>query len=59
MPFASAYFWPDIALIDSHLTHTLPPHITASTGMDAFCHAIEAYWSVNSNPISDALLYLL
>ena len=55
MPFASDYFWPDIALIDSGLTHSLPPHITASTGMDAFCHAIEAYWSVNANPISDAL----
>ncbi len=55
MPFASEFFWPDIALIDPHLTYTLPPHITASTGMDAFCHAIEAYWSVNSNPISDAL----
>lgn len=55
MPFASEFFWPDIALIDPNLTHTLPPHITASTGMDAFCHAIEAYWSVNSNPISDAL----
>lgn len=55
MPFTSEYFWPDIALIDPLLTHTMPPHITASTGMDAFCHAIEAYWSVNSNPISDAL----
>jgi alcohol dehydrogenase len=55
MPFASEYFWPDIAVIDPILTHTLPAHITASTGMDAFTHAIEAYWSVNSNPISDAL----
>jgi alcohol dehydrogenase len=55
MPFASPYFWPDIALVDAGLTHTLPAHITASTGMDAFTHAIEAYWSVNANPISDAL----
>lgn len=55
MPFASDYFWPDIALIDPKLTYTLPEPITAATGMDAFTHAIEAYWSVNSNPISDAL----
>lgn len=57
MPFATDYFWPDIALIDPILTHTLPASMTASTGMDAFCHAIEAYWSVNSNPISDALSF--
>lgn len=55
MPFASDYFWPDIALIDPKLTYTLPEFITAATGMDAFTHAIEAYWSVNSNPVSDAL----
>lgn len=55
MPFASPYFWPDIALVDAHLTHSLPAHITASTGMDAFTHAIEAYWSIHANPISDAL----
>ena len=55
MPFASPYFWPDIALIDPKLTYTLPKNITASTGMDAFTHAIEAYWSINSNPISDSM----
>lgn len=55
MPFASAYFWPDIALIDPELTYTLPTVMSATTGMDAFCHAIEAYWSINANPISDAL----
>lgn len=55
MPFASKLFWPDIALIDPILTHTLPQIVTASTGMDAFCHAIEAYWSLNSNPVSEAL----
>ncbi len=55
MPFSSPYFWPDIALVDAALTHTLPAHITAATGMDAFTHAIEAYWSIHANPISDAL----
>jgi alcohol dehydrogenase len=55
MPFASDYFWPDIAIIDPELTYTLPMNVTASTGMDAFCHAIEAYWSINSNPVSDSI----
>jgi alcohol dehydrogenase len=34
---------PTVALVDPELTLTLPPHITASTGWDAFCHSFEAY----------------
>ena len=55
MPFVSDQFWPDVALLDPELTYSLPPAVTASTGMDAFCHAIEAYWNKDSQPISDAL----
>ena len=52
-PFLSNSFFVDAAIVDSTLTHTMPPRVTAVTGFDAFCHAIEAYWSVNSQPISD------
>ena len=55
MPFVSDQFWPDVSLLDPELTYSLPPAITASTGMDAFCHAIEAYWNKESQPICDAL----
>lgn len=55
MPMVNAQFWPDFALIDSELTDTLPPAVTASTGMDAFCHAIEAYWNKESQPMCDML----
>ena len=34
---------PTVAIVDPELTLTLPPHITASTGWDAFCHSFEAY----------------
>ena len=34
---------PKIGIIDPELTLSLPPHITASTGWDAFCHSFEAY----------------
>lgn len=34
---------PHVAVLDPALTLNLPPHITASTGMDALCHAVEAY----------------
>jgi alcohol dehydrogenase class IV len=41
------------ALIDPSLIQTLPPKMTAMTGLDALSQAIEAYWSRNHNPISD------
>ncbi len=43
------------AVIDPETHVTMPPHITAATGMDALTHAIEAYTSVMAEPISDAL----
>ena len=55
MPMVNDEFWPDIAVIDPQLTVTLPAPVTASTGMDAFCHAIEAYWNRESVPLCDML----
>ena len=55
MPMVNDQFWPDCAVIDPELTYTLPPNVTASTGMDAFCHAIEAYWNKNAQPMCDML----
>lgn len=54
-PMVNDEFWADTALLDPRLTYTLPPAVTASTGMDAFCHAIEAYWNRESQPVSDWL----
>ena len=44
---------PDWAILDPMLTLGLPPAITAATGMDALCHAIECYISKKANPLSD------
>lgn len=46
---------PRVAILDPKMTEKLPPHLTASTGMDALTHAIESYTSNSRNPISDAV----
>jgi alcohol dehydrogenase class IV len=51
----SPYLFPSVALLDPELTLGLPPHITASTGMDALIHAIEAYTSINATGLTDTL----
>lgn len=48
-------FYPSIALIDPELTCSMPPKITASTGIDVLCHALEGFWSKGHQPICDAL----
>jgi alcohol dehydrogenase len=49
----SPYLYPEVALLDRVLTLSLPPEPTAATGMDALCHAIESFTSVNANPMSE------
>lgn len=44
---------PDIALIDPQTTTTMSPHLTACTGYDALTHAVEAYVSNASSPVTD------
>jgi alcohol dehydrogenase class IV len=46
---------PVTAVLDPVLTVGLPPHLTASTGIDALSHALEAYVALYANPITDAL----
>lgn len=52
----SSVLLPDLAILDPNLTLTLPPVVTAHTGLDAMVHAIEAFTSrQRKNVLSDAL----
>jgi alcohol dehydrogenase class IV len=46
---------PRIAIIDPELTHSLPPAVTASTGLDALTQVIEPYVSCRANPLTDPI----
>ena len=54
MIFTSYFLLPDIALLDSRMTKTLPGFLTAPTTMDALTHACEAYTCLAKNPLSDS-----
>lgn len=49
------YLLADTAIVDPQLTMSVPARVTAATGADALTHAIEAFISVNANPVSDGL----
>ncbi len=54
MEFLSPFVEPDVAVVDPRMTEGLPPKATASTGMDALCHAVEACTCLQANPLSTA-----
>ncbi len=57
---ASRHLFPRLAVLDPQATATLPTLIAAATGMDAFCHGVEAYFSRSASPFTDAMaLYSL
>jgi len=46
---------PNVAILDPRMTEGLPPGLTAATGMDAMCHAIEAIHSLQREPVADGM----
>jgi alcohol dehydrogenase len=49
----SPHLVPDLCYVDPELTMTVPPSVTAATGVDAFTHCLEAYVNKNSHPVID------
>lgn len=54
-PLADFNITPDVAIVDPDLAETMPPKLTAHTGMDAMTHAIEAYVSTANCDYTDPL----
>lgn len=53
-PMNDPAMYPKIAVIDPELTLTVPPQVTASTGLDVLAHAVESYWATIHQPICSA-----
>jgi alcohol dehydrogenase class IV len=51
----SNYALADVAIVDPMLTLSMPPTLTADTGMDALVHAIETFVAITATPFSDIL----
>ncbi len=51
----SKLLYPRIAIVDPELTYSMPPSITASTGLDALTQLIEAFVSNKTNPLTDGV----
>jgi alcohol dehydrogenase class IV len=50
-----ARLFPRVAIIDPETTLTVPPHVTASTGFDSFCHSFESMIHTNASPFIDLI----
>lgn len=53
-PMNDPAMYPKIAVVDPELTLTVPPQVTASTGLDVLSHAVESYWATIHQPICSA-----
>jgi alcohol dehydrogenase class IV len=51
--FPDKFLLPNLAVLDPQMTVSLPPKMTAATGMDALTHAVEAFVNPPASPISD------
>lgn len=54
-PLGNPLLYAEAAIIDPELTLSVPARVTASTGLDVLSHALEGFWSINHQPLCDAV----
>lgn len=55
MALRSPHIQPRVSICDPELTYSVPPNVTAATGVDVLCHAMEAFVSTAAQPLTDLL----
>ena len=55
MGLGSPLMFPTVAIVDPELAMSMPSYLAAVTGLDAFTSAFESYWSLESEPLADAI----
>lgn len=55
MGLGHPFMFPTVAIVDPQLAMSMPKSLAAVTGMDAFTSAFESYWSLEAEPLADAL----
>lgn len=58
MAVESRYMLADIAILDPELTYSVPPTVTAATGVDALAHCVEAFTNIKAHPLIDGFATL-
>lgn len=53
MAVESPFMLADIAVLDPELTYSVPPAVTAATGVDALAHCVEAFTNIKAHPLID------
>lgn len=54
---APPHMFPDVALVDTELSMSMPLKVATSTGLDALCQAVEGFWSTQGNPATRSLAF--
>lgn len=57
LALSNPFLYPSVSIVDPVLSITAPPYFTASAGIDAICHALESFMSLDSTPLTESFTF--